>query len=590
MLNVPESVKALFKQDGIRKNFRVHFPGGELPDITNDNVVRESVRFTESLCSQDVLKFGLTEASVLEFETVGVANMYGMTIEAGIEINLSSLSAAELAEIEAGSWDGVYVSESDTDLGFPFFRVPYGVFRVESCPRDHQAMTHRKVTAYSFGGQMRNSDYELGKLSKMTAATTYTPDVVKLIYAAAAWQTGRLIRGTTRTPYSAWSTWPPTTRDSATAWQYEKRNTQGQATELVKIEVLGYTAAIIHFSRTSGSVPWDGLYSLDLNGPSGVPEALQTAAAAIDARNNDFLSRWKQSILSVLKKILSVNASTTGASISAESIFCSRDGDWPAFYPYGKNTWFWIPTETTVRITYTPTPGATTQSMFSFNVTLIQQEPTIYEYSDLPDPLTISISKPGNDSSGGTFADSYDINDLANGYLELNAQFGRVSRAGDFEMMRLQNENPVPIPPGEFSEFWWDEYDVLPIGEILYNFTDKDNQENTVSYAFGEGASVYDATGNAVLKAMGSATQDTTQALLDSNFIAYLGPVAFTPIDLTMKGLPYLEAGDYLAVTGGDGTTANSYNMRQEIQGIQALEASIESTSGQIIDSGEAEQ
>ena len=77
MLNIPDSVKAPYKQDGVRKNFRAHFPGGELPDITNDNIVQESVKFTESICSQDVFKFGLTEASVIEFETVGVANMYG---------------------------------------------------------------------------------------------------------------------------------------------------------------------------------------------------------------------------------------------------------------------------------------------------------------------------------------------------------------------------------------------------------------------------------------------------------------------------------------------------------------------------------
>ena len=89
MLNIPESVKTLFKRDGVRKNFRVHFPNGELSDITNENVVQESVKFTESLCSQDVLKFGLTEASVIEFETVGIGNMYGMTIECGIEIDLS---------------------------------------------------------------------------------------------------------------------------------------------------------------------------------------------------------------------------------------------------------------------------------------------------------------------------------------------------------------------------------------------------------------------------------------------------------------------------------------------------------------------
>ena len=46
MLNIPESVKNLFKTDGVRKNFRVRFPDGELPDITNSSIVQESVRFT----------------------------------------------------------------------------------------------------------------------------------------------------------------------------------------------------------------------------------------------------------------------------------------------------------------------------------------------------------------------------------------------------------------------------------------------------------------------------------------------------------------------------------------------------------------
>ena len=38
MLNIPESVKALFRADSVHKNFRVQFPNGEFPDITNDNI------------------------------------------------------------------------------------------------------------------------------------------------------------------------------------------------------------------------------------------------------------------------------------------------------------------------------------------------------------------------------------------------------------------------------------------------------------------------------------------------------------------------------------------------------------------------
>ena len=67
MLNIPESIKTLFKTDGVRKNFRAHFPTGEYSDITNSDVVSESLRFSESLCSQMPFKFGCAEASVLEF-------------------------------------------------------------------------------------------------------------------------------------------------------------------------------------------------------------------------------------------------------------------------------------------------------------------------------------------------------------------------------------------------------------------------------------------------------------------------------------------------------------------------------------------
>lgn len=92
MLKYPESIKYLLRKDGISKNLRIHFPNGEREDITNDNVVFESLKFTESLCSRNELKFGLAEASTLRFTTVGVENIKGCTIEAQIEVDCSSLS------------------------------------------------------------------------------------------------------------------------------------------------------------------------------------------------------------------------------------------------------------------------------------------------------------------------------------------------------------------------------------------------------------------------------------------------------------------------------------------------------------------
>lgn len=91
MLNVPEEVKALCRTDGVRKNFRVHFIELDLPDLTNKDIVTESVTFTESLCSRDKLKFGVCEASSLSFDAVGVPDIKDALIKCGLDIDCSSV-------------------------------------------------------------------------------------------------------------------------------------------------------------------------------------------------------------------------------------------------------------------------------------------------------------------------------------------------------------------------------------------------------------------------------------------------------------------------------------------------------------------
>lgn len=88
MLNIPEKVKTLFREDSIRKKLRIHFPNGEREDITNPNILSESFSFTESLCSQSTLKFGLCEASEIQFTTVGIGNIKGCEIEASIALDM----------------------------------------------------------------------------------------------------------------------------------------------------------------------------------------------------------------------------------------------------------------------------------------------------------------------------------------------------------------------------------------------------------------------------------------------------------------------------------------------------------------------
>lgn len=93
MLDIPKVVKDLFKTNGVLKNIRITFPNGERADICNDQLVKESLKFDESISSRQEIKFGLCESSQLSFECVDVGNIKGMEIDACIEIDATGVEA-----------------------------------------------------------------------------------------------------------------------------------------------------------------------------------------------------------------------------------------------------------------------------------------------------------------------------------------------------------------------------------------------------------------------------------------------------------------------------------------------------------------
>ena len=617
MLNIPDTVKALFKADGVRKNFRVHFPNGELSDLTNANVVEESVRFTESLCSQDVLKFGLTEASVLEFETVGVANMYGMTIECGIEIDLSSLSAADLATIAAGSWDGTYVAAGDSDLGFAFFRVPYGVFRVESCPRDHQAMTHRKVTGYGLTKELGVSKFEEFKLQvgSIQTAAQFTPTAQNLFYSLLNDEALMLANGFTKAQFN-----PSFVNYSDLYSPYRSLAVPVTEDQPYKTTVLsdqgsyyGIQARLYCVTRNfvpgNNSITWrygvpkNALFSIDIGGLRNWAEDIATyldSSLLIDydklaelgySTLVDFITERAPKICPFISLAPSYRVfQNTNYPLNDNTFYLKEDIG--IFYPYLNNTQIMsVSLPNTVTIVEKGSGDATVGQTTIDYTDLYGSELKVYEY-DLAADYQISFESTGERiySLNGvkytikTFIDCYDQTSFVNGFLEMNAKFGRFDRAGNFEMLQLDNSSATAVQPGESSGVWWDEYDVLPIGAVKYSFTDSGNNENVIFYQFGADGSLYDMTDNELVRALSNVSETAVNEMLDDLFIPYLDPITFTPIDLSMKGLPYIEAGDYLAVAAEDGTTAYSFNMRQELNGIQVLTATVESTSGDILE------
>lgn len=104
MLEISTRAKELAMQGSTRKNLRIHFPNGEREDITNKNLVSESMSFTESVLSDDNFHFGTAEASVLDFQTIGVENIDGCEIEASIEM-LETLQEEVITQEDLGVYD-----------------------------------------------------------------------------------------------------------------------------------------------------------------------------------------------------------------------------------------------------------------------------------------------------------------------------------------------------------------------------------------------------------------------------------------------------------------------------------------------------
>lgn len=145
MISVPSLIRDYLREDSHKKNIRIHFPNYERTDICNDQIVINTVQFTESLCSQNKLKFGLCEAPMFECEVVGVGNITGAIIEVSCEIYCpASVTGAVFR----------------TDLQAYVYPIPYGTFTVTEAKRQSD-MNHRKITAYGGPAAIDWKPYDL---------------------------------------------------------------------------------------------------------------------------------------------------------------------------------------------------------------------------------------------------------------------------------------------------------------------------------------------------------------------------------------------------------------------------------------------
>lgn len=580
MLNLPEPVKTLFRMDGVRKNFRVHFPNGEMADITNSQIVTESVHFTESVCSQDSLKFGLTEASMIEFETVGAANMRRMLIECSAEIDVSSLSASQISAIEAGSWDGELVQPDVSGLDYVAFRVPYGVFRVDSCPRNQQAMAHRRVQAYSIGpSTLSENPFEAAKLAMLApGGRTYDPQTKAFLHAILGYSSPQLMESAgyqKSVPYMI-----------ADASDRSRQATLHMTGGSTKVFDFVYRLKSTVEAQTDASA----LYAADLHGYDYLA-AVDDFAVWLEDYGVDAAASGYDDMVDLVKSLLpwapavsyGYRSSSDSGTEYFDTVYLTASNE--AIYPYRPGLRYRIELPTVLYIMTTQAGGGGIDSIIRNPV-----EADLYQLTDTATPtaldsvaVSIQSTLEQTRSIGGTsrtcwsFTNAVSLLDFANGFLEISAAFGRVDRSGNIVFDRLSSSSPVSIGLGDISELWWDEMDVSPIGSVVYTYKDADKNDQTATCKIGSGAGVYDMTSNALLKVLVNASASQIETMIRQNFRPYVVALGYTPVQLNIRAMPWIEAADALQITTEDGIVVSTYAMRHEVDGIQALFADIES-------------
>lgn len=638
MLNIPAEIQTLIKTDGIKKNFRVHFPDGERADITNENIVSESVSFTESVCSNDTFRFGTAEASEIQFEMVGIENIIGKTIECSMEY-------AVPVDLQAtyGEW----------------YSIPYGTFVVDSCPRDHEDMTHRKVTAYSLIKYMFDVE---GFLQNAVLAT---PSVIVPVESIVAYAMDDPSKFNERTP----------------------SGTGRQMDYMYLFDSSGYA---YYFSLYKGDEPLFNGYRMytDVGGYRLEYEETGTAT-------NDEAGMQIVEYLNNAGYDLTYDASGNKVFDNNEEALRFVEGYLfrPTIYPYGANVnsyrigyrpypaivnRYCPNVQTTMQTSSTPSTNtiyflgeantvklnksssanvwatATTWSVTeTIPITDYSADVTLKNY-DRGNNSVMSLKIKGTMTIQNAFAyegrvsnrekwfystmyaysNAYSNRGLTNGWAELNCAFVHSERDGSVSMESLDDSNPYQLELSDVEgSAWWDEYVVNPIGTVKYTFYNpKTDKIANGTYTFNENAkSVYDLSGNEVLESMNFSIKkakttadmlDTTmyylykgtqfpfvtddfyyydgtawtsgghysgvnslvEFVLDQLFIPNINAVNFTPVEMSIRGLPYLEAGDAFTLTANDGSVLNSYILNHTFDGIQHISEDITSVSGEIIE------
>ena len=590
MINVPYNVKTLLHEDHCYKNIRIHFPGGERQDICNDLIVKDSVSFTESLCSRDSLSFGLCEASTFECETVGVGNIKGAKIEVYCEVECNLTAPGKV-------WKA--------DLQKYVYPIPYGVFVVDSCQRQAD-MQHRKIVAYS---EVATKEWDICAIerNKVNFGGTYTPNM-GYFYAANGIPMVKSLCDESISDMTL------TTSESMFVVRTESYVIQDK-----------WTITVEAYKYTWQTAP-DGFYQFEVD--------------------SDAMSR-KEEIEKQVRRIYPINELTEEDAARARALaypqfllyrqvsddqstasyFCTY-GTSEYIYPYVNN--FYEKTNYYTYVTYrvpkryhakrtdrwwnprTRQYETRTLAEFELNFNLTGAKKRHHftyknEFSYLNDyaysfPMQ-QTTLQGKSAYIPTYDEEFSIHDEIESFANFFGLMAAFDREGGAKLISLKrlfnlvpesdlypNTNVYPqrvtggeLYPYDYQTCWYDDEYTKLFGKIYCEYKDTNDADAIYElYLTGydsdsdpDSYQVYNLSSNKMIK-NGRWTQAQMQTICE-NIAANIDNVSYMPVDFVGRGLPYVEAGDTFEILTRSNDSITTIVLNRTISGEMTLTDSYKS-------------
>lgn len=607
MLTIPSAVEEALK-NGAQKNFRVHFPNGERADITNDNIVSESVSFTESICSQSELKFGLAEASVLEFETVGVENIRGAEIEASVETELDvELLTLPYFDGFSKTTNGItFTVNSDGSVTANGTATGVATFEIRNGFSIHERAKY-VLSGCAAGGFYPSGYYILAWIDNNPVPDTgREPRVFSgrfCTYVQIFISSGITVENLVFKPsikeisYSIpYGKFVVDECPRQTNLEHRKITAYSKSvgSNMSEVDMYGFPG-----TQTSRDALFSALMNLDISDRLNFLTYTNVSSELTNKTYN------KTSRIELHLRSYSVSDTLTniGYGVYVEKVASrySADGIINALRNHGitdenllaqvrqiynkyKNAILatantsWV-TDTTVQNSYFDLNSL----VFFGGIGLLG---IVYEIK--VDDYTISFRNPNQIKMYRVTASDFNINDtnledvmknnsmqeLLSACLELRGYFGRTNRNGIFDVISLNNnfeDACYEIQKSDYSSLWYEENQTLPYGRVSVTYTDLSDQEVTAEYVVSNEypSLTYDISNNLVIKntKFDSSEIDTILSTLASN----IGNIRYIASDISSVGLPFLEAGDVIDVVAGDDNLVRTFVEKRTISGIQAL-------------------